>query len=135
MVQAKLTATIDKGRLIFLNPTALSSALRGFADGEELSVTVGRRVRARSTKQNAYYWGAVLPIISQATGHTVDELHEIFKRKFLQPIIVTYRDREIKMPGSTAKLSITDFYEYVERVRAEAADMGIVIPDPELIHF
>src|SRR3990167_9114034 len=34
----------------------------------------------RSTNQNNYYFGVVLAVISAHTGHSPQELHEIFKR-------------------------------------------------------
>jgi len=94
-------------------------------------MSIERIKSKRSDNQNRYYWGAVLPEISAHTGHTIDELHEIFKRLFLPPIVVKYRGRDIKMPRSTTKLGKGDFVEYIMRISAEAGQLGITLPDPE----
>lgn len=112
--------------------TIFNAFLWKLKDGEEVKVKVTRRRKDRSLDQNAYYWGAVLPVISHETGHTEEELHEIFKRLFLPPRITELHRMRIKLPGSTANLSVAEFYEYVEKVRAWAAtELSINIPDPE----
>lgn len=83
----------------------------------------------RTDNQNAFYW-AYLRIISDETGDTSNDLHEFFKRKFLAPKFITVLGKEIKIPGSTAKLSKADFGEYLERICAEC---GVPIPDPNLV--
>lgn len=100
-------------------------------DNEGKDILIKRTTGTRSDPQNSYYWGVVLKTISLSTGHTENELHEVFKRMFLTPITVKYKDREIRMPGSTAKLNKSEFVEYIMRISAEAGSMGITIPEPE----
>jgi hypothetical protein len=88
----------------------------------------------RNLKQNAYYWGVVLPIIAEHTGHTVNELHEIYKRQFLPPKIVTYKGVAREIPASTTELNVMEFADYLTRIIAEAASMGIVVPSSEEYH-
>lgn len=95
-------------------------------DGKD--VMVKRVTGTRSVPQNSYYFGVVLECISRTTGHSATELHEIFKRMFLPPIVTVYRGREIRMPGSTSRLNKSEFSEYVMRISAEAAQMGIEVP-------
>lgn len=128
-IKPRFIAKIEKGALTFNNPDAVSAYLRGFSVGQELDVVISKRSRPRSTPQNSWYWGGILPVISRETGHTIEELHEIFKRKFLQRKIVKYRDQNIAMPGSSAECTTMEFSEYIERIRAEAAEMGITIPE------
>lgn len=128
-VKPRFIAKIEKGALKFNNPDAVSTYLRGFSVGQELDVVISKPTRHRSTPQNDWYWGAILPIISRETGHTVEELHEIFKRKFLPRKTVRYRDQDIVMPGSSADCTTIEFSEYIERIRSEVADMGITIPE------
>ena len=88
-----------------------------------------KRVSAkRSLQQNNYYWFC-LRIISETSGHTPEELHEIYKRMFLLPQFIKYRGKELKMPNTTTKLNKGEFFEYMERISAEAADMGISLPE------
>lgn len=96
---------------------------------------------------NAYYWGLVLPMISDATGFECEELHEYFcgakwgwrdkrvpktPRNPLgiesTPRRTTTRDDK----GRRSVLGIMAFYEFVEFVRRFAAmKLALNIPDPD----
>ena len=82
----------------------------------------------RSSQANRYYWGVVLELISEHSGHTPYELHEIFKRLYLPAQYVTYKGRTFRMAGSTRKCNKQQFSDYIERVIAEGASLGIEIP-------
>ena len=86
----------------------------------------------RSLNYNAYYWGVILPIISNETGHNINELHGIYKGMFL----VKYRHAfglevvDTEHEASTKILDTKEFDEYVNKIRVFAnVDQGIVIPD------
>lgn len=131
MIQPTFSATVKKGKLVIRDEVAFNAHLWKMKEGEEVKVSVIRKRKNRSTHQNAYYWGVILPVIAHESGHSIDELHEIFKRMFLVPQEIEYRGKVIRIPGSTANLSIMEFSDFCERVRAEAATMGIAIPDPD----
>ena len=122
-------ATIEKGDLKLLDRDRFITFIKAQRDGN-YSLIVKPWRRPRSNQQNAWYWGVVLPLIADATGHTCEELHEIFKRMFLPKQVVMFNEVEYELPGSTTILNTAEFTEYVERVRTEAANMGIIIPDP-----
>ena len=107
----------------------------GFQDGTEIQVTASKRRKDRTMPQNAYYFGVVVHLIAEHTGHTSEEVHEVLKRKFLKRQIITYRGREYAVPGSTATLSTVEFGEYLDRCIAEAGELGIVIPPPDGINL
>lgn len=91
----------------------------------------------RSTAQNRFYWGIVIPMVKTSfieLGHevTAEETHEFLKSKF-NAIQVSNKDtgEMIDLPRSTTRLSKMDFCEYVEKIQRFAATfLGIVIPDP-----
>lgn len=100
-------------------------------DKKTLLVRIDRETGIRSSNQNNYLWGVVYKVIAEHTGYTENDIHEIMKRKFLPPDFITWKGQEIKIPGSTAKLDKGDsFPEYIERIRAEVASLGIIIPEP-----
>lgn len=100
-------------------------------EGQEIRIVVKRkRFKARSLNQNAWYWGAILPEIAKHTGHTPEDLHEIYKKMFLPKRFTVYHDQEIELLPTTTTLTTAEFGEYIERIRGDAAEMGIVIPDP-----
>lgn len=92
-------------------------------------IEIEKEKSRRSLNANAYLWGVVYELISKHTGHTSQELHEIYSRMFLKPKFITYKGKEIKLPTGTSILNKIQFGEYLDRVIAEASSMGIVIPE------
>lgn len=96
-----------------------------------------RPMPRRSHNQNAYYWTAVVPEITdalKALGHETDHetTHELLKAKFNSRPICN-ADGEVigELPQTTTRLNITEFSEYIERVVRWAAQfLGLVIPPP-----
>lgn len=101
-----------------------------FKEGQEILITVRPRKKNRTLKQNAYYW-LVLNVIADYTGHSSDELHEIYKHKFLPRRVITYQYDQIELPGTTTVLTTDQFGEYLDRIIAEAGTMGVTVPIPE----
>jgi len=132
MVTPAFAAVVRKGKLQYIQEGNYNAFLHNMLDGEQVNVSIKKRRRDRSSNQNRWYWGVILPLISAETGHTENELHEILKRMFLPPRIIEFRGKTFKVPGSTQSLSVQEFTEYVERVRAYAAtELNLNIPDPE----
>lgn len=100
-------------------------------DGKKVVIDINLEKATRTLSQNSWLWGVVYKTIADSTGSTEDELHEIFKRMFLPPRFVKWKDREIKLPNTTTELSKQDFSDYVDRIRAEVASLGISIPQPD----
>jgi len=126
-------AKVDHGRLIHDNPEMWFGYLRGFEQkAVRLTVEVRPKPRnMRSNEQNAYLFGVVYAILSEETGHEVDELHEICKIKFNGKIV-----EGEKIGQSTTKLDSGQFTDYIERIRKWAAmDLGIHIPDPHTVQL
>jgi hypothetical protein len=121
-----------------------------------IEVTVKPYELTRSLAQNRLYrkW---LHIIADSTGDDADNLHEVFKVKYLVPILCKYDDsyaeriqavRDLRRAGnadyadyaralilecltSTTKLKKKGFTEYLEHVEKAAAELGIVLPQPD----
>lgn len=84
----------------------------------------------RSLRQNNYYW-LVLETIANHTGHYAEELHRLFKGLYLPQKKLTYKGKDYQMSGSTTELSKSDFVEYMFKIQAEAASLGVILPDPK----
>lgn len=126
-------ATIEDKTFKILNLKAFREYTQQFKEGEDLVLSLERKKRNRSGQQNNYYWGVVLDLIARHTGHSSNELHEIYKRMFLPHEFITYNGKEIRVPGSTANLNTLTFGEYLDKIIAEAGSMGISIPPAEYI--
>ena len=88
----------------------------------------------RSDLQNKYYWGCVLPMISQEAGYEDDEMHEVLLAQFSTKITIkSTKDKRKRrtVPKRSSRMTTAEFSEYVEKVRRFAATFyGINIPNP-----
>ena len=80
----------------------------------------------RSLDANAYYWVRVAEIATQL-GYGSDELHEVFKQMFLPPIVVDLGTEQRTVTGSSSKLTVAEFAEYVDKVEAWAGSNGFAL--------
>jgi hypothetical protein len=121
---------VEKGKFIAEDPRAFRSAFFGH-EGKRVRVTVERFRNRRSTEQNRYYHGIVVPAIGKAIGEQdMESVHEMLKAEFNYEILVI-GNKEMKVPRSTAKLETVAFSEYMEKVRMWAAKfLELYIPDP-----
>lgn len=83
----------------------------------------------RSLRQNSYYWLAI-ELIANHTGATPDELHRIFKGKFLPTKNVKWRGISYRMAKSTTELTKGEMVAYMNEVIREAGELGVELPDP-----
>jgi hypothetical protein len=136
MEEIVTTAQLVKGRIKVRNWNRVVSELRTMRDCE-LRVSLTKARATRSQKQNAWYWGFVVGLVAEHTGYTSDEIHEIYKAKFI-PKRLAIADgngevvNEFVIGGTTTRLDTLEFSEYCEAIREWAADaLGVVIPDPD----
>lgn len=73
----------------------------------------------RTDAQNRYYW-VMLTIISHDTGHTTDELHDVFKMMFL--------GLDYNWNITTTTKTIESFTNYVEKIKQRCAKNNYIIP-------
>ena len=79
-------ATVSaEGRLQFTaeERRALDKSLKTLT-GETVSITVKRYRPSRSSRQNRYYFGVVVPILAEHCGYDVQEMHETLAMRFLR---------------------------------------------------
>jgi hypothetical protein len=108
-------------------------------DGKRVVISIEEAKRKRSSQQNRYYWGCVVKLITDAfrdAGNMVnsEDTHDFLKAHVgkLSQVFVTAEGEVLRGPGSTAKLTTTEFSNYIEAVRAWAADMlDLKIPSPD----
>lgn len=92
-------------------------------------------IKQRSTPQNKYYWSVVVGLLSEHTGFTREEMHEVLKRKFLSEIkMLPLKNKtwqEAEYSRSSTDLDTKSFEEFLCQVRVWAsAELGVWIPSP-----
>jgi len=129
----------DAGRLVLApaDRARLSGVLRGLR-GKRVDVTVAEHAASRSARANAYYWGVVVKLATAHTGDTPEDFHDEMCARFLtrrRIEIVDYATgeaEELTIPGRSSKLTISDFYTFVEQVRLFCAQfLDVATPDPD----
>ena len=114
-----ITETDRKGLIEYINKLILTKPFYW---------EIKRKVVRRSISQNRLerLW---LACIEDETGTPADNLHDIFKEMFLEPEIVEWNGVEKKVYTSR-NLGTILFGVFLDRIQAEAGDMGIVLPNP-----
>jgi hypothetical protein len=130
------TAEVKGGRLFIRNRRAFDEQVAQLREGWQLEVTIKRLRATRSLEQNAFYWGVVVQLLSEHTGYTPDEIHDLLKMKFI-PKRMAFADGngevvdQYVLGGSTRKMNKLEFGEYIAAIQQWAAEeLDLVIPDP-----
>lgn len=128
-LQARIT---QQGALVMNNQNMkiYQSLMRRWA-GKEIILTIEEKKNRRSLRQNAYYWGVVIPLIAEYTGYSENDIHDLLKTMFLKKYIVL-NGKEKTIIRSTSELTTAEFAEYLKKIVQWAWDkLQIVIPEPE----
>ena len=94
------------------------------------AVQIKKHVKSRTVAQNSLMW-MWLNIIAQETGNSEDDLHEIFKLKFLGSETVEAFGYKIERTKSTTKLTTAEFTSYLDKIDALMFSIGITLPKPD----
>lgn len=116
------------GEIVWGNKKSIFEYLSS-VEGKDLAIKIDREKAIRSDNQHRFYW-FYLRIIAIETGHTEDELHQLFKRILLPPTFIKVLGREMKIPATTRNLNKAEFGEYMDKISAET---NIPIPDPKKV--
>ena len=124
-------------------PKRLAAEVRALFAGREFTAIFRPVTKQRSSEQNRYYWGAVIPAIVQGfrdLGNDVqpgnpedaEVIHQYLKARFLPPREVADASGEAhRLPGSTAGLSTAKFMDYIAAVQQFGAEyLNVNIPEP-----
>lgn len=130
----KTSGHITSGKLHLHSRQHFIEELRQL-DGCDVEVIV-KRSRTRSSQQNRYYWGAVIPVVAAGLQElgvrmTAEQTHDLLKYKFCKTEIVTNDGDILTTLGSTTQMDTAEFNIFVEQVQQWAAEyLRVVIPEP-----
>lgn len=110
--------------------------LKRFA-GKKVQISIKLDRATRSSQQNRYYFGIVVPLVMQGLielGHDVNkqDTHEFIKANFNYEEIVNKDTGEMfRITKSTARLNKNDFGVMIEKLKVFASEyLNIYIPEP-----
>ena len=91
----------------------------------EVIMKVTKKKKDRSNKQNRYYRGVVVKMLSDQLGYEAEEIHSILGQMFLLV------DGPYPFVRSTKDLTTVEMEEFLARVRRWASvEHGMYIPNP-----
>ena len=94
-------------------------------------VNVSEKKQKRSIKQNRYYRGIIIIMMSNHSGYFPEEMHQIMKQEFLRLEDKIINGKKYLVTKSTTELNTAEFEEYNEKCRMYASiNMKICIPLP-----
>ena len=100
------------------------------------AISLKKNKAARSLASNRYYWGVVLAYLSEETGFTKDEAHQLMQRQFLKYAKDASDGTSEMFVRSTTSLNTIEMNEYIEQIRIFAvSELGVYIPEPNEIVY
>lgn len=102
-------------------------------DGKQWDVEIKPHKKQRSVRANNLYW-KWLTIIGDEIGYTKDELHDVFREKFLPvtEVEVFGVRRHVLTSTSDPDFTTDKMSAYMHHIdRFAAQDLGIMLPRPE----
>ena len=114
----KFSGIVKNGKYEPDNPVAFVVHVKSM-EGKKVNVIMNlwREFKPRSNNENSYFHGVVLPILSELTGYTEDEMKAVVKFKF-----------KIQ---HTSTLSTAEFEDFMSKIRSWASiELGCYVPEP-----
>ena len=107
------------------------------SEGKEISIMLSRVGKKRTNKQNAFYWGVVIPMVTefmQEAGNDVDgeDVHLYLKGEVgkLREVIHLPSGEIAMITQTSTQLSTQEWEIYIEKIRRWAAEFSLLIPFP-----
>ena len=121
----------ERGAVEMNDRDGMLQALRGFKRGANVLVTVKVHRETRSSAQNRFLHGVIIPAFAAHTGYTKAEAKDALALELIPHEVIDLKTGEVRIvPGHTSQLNTKEFAEFIERAQQLGAEMGIYIPDP-----
>lgn len=135
-LRPKFYATVEAGRIAWIDREAVSRYMAKFESGTELQITIAKKYERRTqggpdeeTNFNGYYWAVPIRMIADEIGEESDEL----VHQWVQLAVGNVRvmNDGTKVPAGTRYMSGGEFADYCSRVRIFGMNtLNLSIPEP-----
>ena len=113
------------------NLDGLISKLKELDQEQLWSVTVKPYKSIRSLDQNDYYWNLVAELANYFGLKSKTEMHEVLLYKLLSEE-KQIKNLKVMTVGSTTKLNVKEFNEYLDKVKDFARGYGFKLNEEQL---
>ncbi len=107
-------------------------AIQGLEGVYDITITKYKKDRTKAQNSLMWMW---LGIISSDTGESPENLHEIFKLRFLGTEKIQSMGYSIEIPKSTTKLTTQEFTDYLDKIEGLALSIDIRLPHPQDLYY
>ena len=103
-----------------------------YFEGKKVLVSVELAPKMRSVRANKRYFAAIVRALSDHTGYTKEETHDMLKVTLNPKEVPDLRTGETKVVGgSTASMKSHEFADYTMKVQELCEFLGVKIPTVE----
>jgi hypothetical protein len=118
--------TLDRNNL-----DSLVTKLKQLDKNQMWTIKVSPYKSTRSLDQNEYYWRLVTELADYFGLKSKDEMHEVLLYKLLSEE-KQIKNLKVMTIGSTTKLNVKQFNEYLEKVKDFARGYGFKLGEEEI---
>lgn len=120
--------------------TRVVAVLSAAPTDKDITVTIAEAKKDRSDPQNNALYGVAYKALSEFTGYTAPELHEVFLKGYFgsvereifgETVIRPRRTTTTDENGTKNKLSTIEFKAFYAFVQQKGAEIGCWVPDPD----
>lgn len=132
--QKIIRTKVHNGRILKPDAIILNETLQKWEG--DLQITIGLPEKKGSNRQNSYYWGVIIKILTEELGYEKNEMHDILKSMMGYK---GYKEVVNKQSGEVTTIEYLRGYssyttqereDYHSQIRRWASDLGYNIPEP-----
>ena len=122
-----------RGNIKVLQPAVMTRVKAAMKPGKIYLMEIKPKEKLDSDPMRRYFFGVVMAMIADETGHSVETIHNHFKRQLLGAKIDEHGIEELPSVFSKeSEMPISAKQEYIAEIRRWAWDfLNLAIPDPE----
>ena len=123
--QGKFYGEIKEGKLVLDSKTVFNVWIENW-EGQRVEITVAKEAENITQQQWAYLFACVYAPLSEHTGHTVEEIDGILKKKFL----TKNKGKKTEYVKDKSRLTKAELAKYIDDCIMTAAKTGVVVLPP-----
>jgi hypothetical protein len=124
----KFFGTVKGGKVLLDNQDSYDSYLLTLEE-KRIEMVVKKEETSKTIQQTRYLFGVVYELISEHTGYSKEEVHELMKSIFLKSY-KTVNNKRYTVIRSIHDLNTVEMTEYIEQIKRWCAtELQIFVPE------